>query len=237
MTKPLSTLINFYQPLSTMKLKICGLKHPANIHQLLTLEPDYIGFIFYKKSPRYVGEVADLGWIRELPGTAKKVGVFVNEAVGVVKSTAETLGLHIVQLHGDESPDVCKALKMSGLEVWKAFGVDEDFDFGKTAAYAGCCDKFLFDSKGKNRGGNGVPFDWRLLESYETATPFILSGGIGGADAEAVRKLSKSSRLGKFLTILDINSRFEIEPGLKDVELIKKFKHELFNDDTRLSKF
>ena len=220
-----------------MKFKICGLKHPVNVHQLLTLEPDYIGFIFYKKSPRYVGEVADLGWIRELPGPTKKVGVFVNEAVEVVRNIAEALGLQVVQLHGDESPEVCKALKMSDLEVWKAFGVDEDFDFKKTVAYTDCCDKFLFDTKGNNRGGNGVPFDWGLLESYETATTFILSGGIGGSDAEAVRKLSKSSRLGKFLTILDINSRFETEPGLKNFELIKTFKHELFNDDPRLSKF
>lgn len=220
-----------------MKLKICGLKHPANVHQLLTLEPDYIGFIFYKKSPRFVGEVADLAWVRELTSPTKKVGVFVNEAVEVVRNIAEALGLQVVQLHGDESPEVCKALKMSDLEVWKAFGVDEDFDLKKTVAYTDCCDKFLFDTKGKNRGGNGVAFDWGLLESYETATPFILSGGIGGSDAEAVRKLSKSSRLGKFLTILDINSRFETEPGLKNFELIKTFKHELFNDDPRLSKF
>ncbi len=144
LTTPPSTIINFYQPLSTMQLKICGLKHPANVHQLLTLEPNYIGFIFYKKSPRYVGEVADLAWVRQLPGPTKKVGVFVNEAVEVVKNTAETLGLQVVQLHGDESPKVCNTLKMSGLEVWKAFGVDEDFDFGKTAAYADVCDKFLF---------------------------------------------------------------------------------------------
>ncbi len=224
-----------------MQLKICGLKHPANVHQLLTLEPDYIGFIFYKKSPRYVGEVADLAWVRELPGPAKKVGVFVNEAVEVVKSIAEALDLQVVQLHGDESPTVCNDLKMNGLEVWKAFGVDEDFDFEKTAAYADCCDKFLFDTKGKNRGGNGVAFDWGLLEKYRGEVPFVLSGGIGpgGACPSSVRA-SSSNRAGTGSPrpdVLDLNSRFEIEPGLKDVELIKKFMHELFNDDTRLSKF
>lgn len=220
-----------------MQLKICGLKHPANVHQLLTLEPNYIGFIFYKKSPRYVGEVADLAWVRQLPGPTKKVGVFVNEAVEVVKNTAETLGLQVVQLHGDESPKVCNTLKMSGLEVWKAFGVDEDFDFEKTAVYADCCDKFLFDTKGKNRGGNGVAFDWGLLEKYEGVTPFVLSGGIGSMSFRA----ASPSPLGRrpeglrqdglkaiLPSVLDINSRFEIEPGLKDFELIKTFKHELF---------
>ncbi|MBK8564172.1 MAG: phosphoribosylanthranilate isomerase [Saprospiraceae bacterium] len=211
-----------------MKLKICGLKHPANVHQLLTLKPDYIGFIFYKKSPRYVGEVADLDWVKNLPGSSRKVGVFVNEAVEAVENIAAALGLQVVQLHGEETPEICNALKMSGLKVWKAFGVDEDFDFGKTAAYADVCDKFLFDTKGKNRGGNGVTFDWGLLEKYQGETPFVLSGGICIEDAGAVLKLSKSLRLGKFLSVLDINSRFETEPGLKDFELIKTFKHELF---------
>ncbi len=229
-----------------MQLKICGLKHPANVHQLLTLEPDYIGFIFYKKSPRFVGEVTDLAWVRELPSPTKKVGVFVNEAVEVVISTAEALGLQVVQLHGDESPAICYTLKMSGLEIWKAFGVDEDFDFGKTTAYAGCCDKFLFDTKGKNRGGNGVAFDWGLLEKYEGVTPFVLSGGIGPPltpkgeptdfqVSELQKWLSPDNSAsvgpplgGRGLVALDINSRFEIEPGLKDFDLIKTFKHELF---------
>jgi phosphoribosylanthranilate isomerase len=230
-----------------MQLKICGLKHPVNVHQLLTLEPDYIGFIFYKKSPRYVGEVDDLAWVRELSGPTEKVGVFVNEAVEMMENTAEAFRLQVVQLHGEESPEACKTLKMSGLEVWKAFGVDEDFDFEKTTAYADCCDKFLFDTKGKNRGGNGVAFDWALLKHYKGDTPFVLSGGIGPLpltpkgeptdfQLSELQKLwgsdnsvSVGSPLGaRVLSVLDINSRFEIEPGLKDVELIKKFKHELF---------
>ena len=208
-----------------MKLKICGLKHPTNVHQLLTLEPDYLGFIFYKKSPRYVGEVADLDWVKNLPRNARKVGVFVNEEVEVMKSIAAALGLQIVQLHGDESPAICEAIKKNGFEVWKAFGVDEDFDFEKTAAYTGFCDHFLFDTKGKNRGGNGVAFDWGLLEKYEGETPFVLSGVID------LRFTIYDLRLeaGKMPSVLDINSRFETEPGLKDFELVKKFKHELFS--------
>jgi phosphoribosylanthranilate isomerase len=230
-----------------MKLKICGLKHPANVHELLTLEPDYLGFIFYKKSPRYVGEVADLDWVKNLPDTARKVGVFVNEELAVVQNIAATLGLPVVQLHGDESPAICEALKKAGLEVWKAFGVDEDFDFEKTAAYMGVCDKFLFDTKGKIRGGNGVAFDWSLLEKYHGETPFVLSGGIGPLpltpkgdptdfQVSELQKLwssdniaSAGSPLGvRGISAIDINSRFEIEPGLKDFELIKTFKHELF---------
>jgi len=215
-----------------MKLKICGIKHPANARQLLTLAPDYLGFIFYKKSPRYVGEPPDLDWVKNLPGTALKVGVFVNEEVETIKKTAEMLGLHVVQLHGEEPPEVCIFLKKTGLEVWKVFGVDEDFDFEKTKPYAGAADKFLFDTKGKNRGGNGVAFDWSLLEKYEGETPFVLSGGIGPEDAAPIGKLSESLKLSEScrrIEALDINSRFESVPGLKDFELIKKFKHELFS--------
>ncbi len=212
-----------------MKLKICGLKHPDNVHQLLTLEPDYLGFIFYKKSPRYVGEVADLDWVKNLPGSARKVGVFVNEEAGMMQSIATALGLQVVQLHGDESPAVCEAMKKTGLEVWKAFGVNEDFDFEKTSAYVGVCDHFLFDTKGKNRGGNGVAFDWGLLEKYEGETPFVLSGGID-LRFTIYDLFIPLGRLGagKMPSAIDINSRFETEPGLKDFELVKKFKHELF---------
>lgn len=247
MTTLPSTLINS-STFINMKLKICGLKHPDNVHQLLTLEPDYLGFIFYKKSPRYVGEFADLDWVKNLPGSAQKVGVFVNEEVEVMQSIAAALGLNVVQLHGEEPPVVCEAMKKTGLEVWKAFGVNEDFDFEKTAAYADVCEKFLFDTKGKNRGGNGVAFDWGLLEKYEGETPFVLSGGIGplpltpkgepnlGSSQLNSRFLwssdglqSLGSPLGvRGLAALDINSRFETKPGLKDFELVKKFKHELF---------
>ncbi|MCB9339404.1 MAG: phosphoribosylanthranilate isomerase [Lewinellaceae bacterium] len=231
-----------------MKLKICGLKHPDNARQLLTLAPDYLGFIFYKKSPRYVGEPADLDWVKNLPGPTQKVGVFVNEDVEIMKKTAELLDLQVIQLHGEESPEVCSFLKEEGLEVWKAFGVDEDFDFGKTKPYAGVADKFLFDTKGKNRGGNGVAFDWSLLGKYEGETPFVLSGGIGPLpltpkgeptdfQVSELRKLWRSDNRAsegspsgvRGLTVLDINSRFETEPGLKDFNLVKKFKHELFS--------
>ncbi|MEZ4962754.1 MAG: phosphoribosylanthranilate isomerase [Saprospiraceae bacterium] len=231
-----------------MKLKICGLKHPDNARQLLTLAPDYLGFIFYKKSPRYVGEPADLDWVKNLPGPTQKVGVFVNEDVEIMKKTAELLDLQVIQLHGEEPPEVCRFLKEEGLEVWKVFGVDEDFDFGKTKPYAGVADKFLFDTKGKNRGGNGVAFDWSLLGKYEGETPFVLSGGIGPLpltpkgeptdfQVSELRKLwrsdnraSEGSTSGvRGLTVLDINSRFETEPGLKDFNLVKKFKHELFS--------
>ncbi len=224
-----------------MKLKICGIKYPDNARQLLMLAPDYLGFIFYKKSPRYVGNPADLDWMQNLPGPTQKVGVFVNEDVETMKKTADMLGLHVIQLHGEEPPEVCSFLKKEGLEVWKVFGVDEDFDFEKTKRYAGVADKFLFDTKGKNRGGNGVAFDWSLLEKYEGETPFVLSGGIGPNSLPLTPKGEPTSALpgiGSPLGVrgvamrayaLDINSRFEIEPGLKDFNLVKKFKHELFS--------
>ena len=237
-----------------MKLKICGLKHHRNVRQLLTLEPDYLGFIFYKKSPRYVGEAVDLDWVKNMPGTARKVGVFVNEDVEKMKNTAEMLDLQVIQLHGEEPPEVCSFLKKAGLEVWKVFGVNEDFDFEKTKPYAADCDKFLFDTKGKNRGGNGVAFDWSLLEKYEGETPFVLSGGIGpdtllppltppltpkgepipgSAEVGSPLGVRGGGKVWKRLTALDINSRFETKPGLKDFNLVKKFKHELFSWKTR----
>ncbi len=231
-----------------MKLKICGIKHPDNARQLLTLAPDYLGFIFYKKSPRYVGEPTDLDWVKNLPGPTQKVGVFVNEEVETMKKTAETLGLQVVQLHGEEPPEVCSFLKKAGLEVWKVFGVDEDFDFEKTKPYIGVADKFLFDTKGKNRGGNGVAFDWSLLEKYEGETPFVLSGGIGPlpltpkgeptdaqlSELQNFRSSDAWKSVGSPLgvrgpAVLDINSRFETAPGLKDFNLVKKFKDELFS--------
>ncbi len=208
-----------------MKLKICGIKYPDNARQLLTLAPDYLGFIFYKKSPRYVGEPADLDWVKNLPGHTQKVGVFVNEDVETMKITAEMLGLHVIQLHGEEPPAVCSFLKKEGLEVWKVFGVDEEFDFEKTKPYAGVADKFLFDTKGKSRGGNGIAFDWSLLEKYEGETPFVLSGGIDFG----FRISDFGLATGKIPALIDINSRFEIEPGLKDFNLVKKFKDELFS--------
>jgi len=204
-----------------MKLKICGLKHPGNVRQLLSLEPDYLGFIFYKESPRYAGETADLAWVKNLSGTSKKVGVFVNADLETMKSTAGTLGLQVIQLHGEEQPAHCEALKKEGLDVWKFFPVDEGFCFEKANPYAGVCDQFLFDTKGSNRGGNGVAFDWTILKNYRGKTPFVLSGGIGPGDAAMLKKMNIST--------IDINSRFEIEPGLKDFDLVKKFKHELFS--------
>ncbi|MFQ5447979.1 MAG: phosphoribosylanthranilate isomerase [Saprospiraceae bacterium] len=209
-----------------MKLKICGLKHPGNVRQLLVSQPDYLGFIFYKKSPRYAGETADLSWVKNLPGSARKVGVFVDEKLLTVRKTAATLGLHVIQLHGGEPPAHCEALRKEGLEIWKVFAVNEDFDFEKTKPYAGVCHKFLFDTKSKSRGGNGVAFDWSLLEKYAGETPFVLSGGIGPENAKPVKTLSSNRSLR--LAAIDINSRFEIEPGLKDISLVKKFMHELF---------
>ncbi len=226
-----------------MKIKVCGLKHQSNVHQVMNLNPDYLGFIFYEKSPRYIGGLKltlnqmgldaivpdELNWISELMPIIPKVGVFVNSSVYTVEKTAEFLGLDIVQMHGDEKPSDCAALQLKGLEVWKAFPVNADFSFDETIPYEKVCNKFLFDAKGAGRGGNGVGFDWNLLEGHRSRKPFLLSGGIGPEHATFFQNEQNLGWLeSQGMVGIDINSRFETEPGLKDIELIKKFKHELY---------
>jgi phosphoribosylanthranilate isomerase len=225
-----------------MKVKICGLKNESNVHELMSLNPDYLGFIFYEKSLRFVGNITislqqnglktemppKLKWIQSLSPLIPKVGVFVNSSLFFIEKTAELLALDVVQMHGDEKPAYCEALKNKGLEVWKAFQVDDEFDFDKTEPYADVCDHFLFDAKGENPGGNGLTFNWQRLESYHGRSPFILSGGIGpehGAIFREKQHLEQLKSYGCFC--LDLNSRFELEPGLKDVNLLKNFMNEL----------
>ncbi|RZK16343.1 MAG: phosphoribosylanthranilate isomerase [Pedobacter sp.] len=202
-----------------LKLKVCGMKFAANIAAVAGLQPDYLGFIFYDKSPRYISEVsAEL--IKYVPSEIKTVGVFVDEDLEIVKKKINLYQLKAVQLHGSETPEYCAELKatFNNLEVIKAFGVDEDFDFSTLDAYENVVDFFLFDTKTKSHGGSGKTFDWKILESYTLDKPYFLSGGIDLEHAEAISRI-KDERL----YALDINSRFETEPGVKDVERIKAF--------------
>jgi len=202
-----------------LKLKVCGMKFAANIAAVAGLQPDYLGFIFYGKSPRYISEVsAEL--IKYVPSEVKTVGVFVDEDLEIVKKKINLYQLKAVQLHGSEAPEYCAELKatLNNLEVIKAFGVDEDFDFSTLDAYKNVVDFFLFDTKTKAHGGSGKTFDWKILESYTLDKPYFLSGGIDLEHAEAISRI-KDERL----YALDINSRFETEPGVKDVERIKAF--------------
>ena len=197
------------------------MKYVENIQQVAALQPDYLGFIFYDKSKRNFE-----GIIPDLPKSIKKTGVFVNEHLEIIISLAEEYQLNALQLHGDESVEYIKNLKthLPEIELIKVFGIKDQFDFNILKPYLDSIDYFLFDTKGKERGGNGIKFDWRILEKYPYKTPFFLSGGIGLKDIKKVKDIINSELP---IYALDINSKFEIEPGLKLVKDIEKFKYEI----------
>jgi phosphoribosylanthranilate isomerase len=195
-----------------MQVKICGMREAANLGDIAELSPDYLGFIFYEKSPRYVGPSLDAELLRNLPPTVRKVGVFVDAPLPTLLATATQYSLDYVQLHGHEPPAYCREAHAQGLRIIKAFSVDEHFDFGTLAEYGAVCDFFLFDTKGKQPGGNGYAFDWRVLADYNGPAPFLLSGGLGPANANALLAFHHP-----YLAGYDFNSQLETAPGLKDV--------------------
>jgi len=200
-----------------MKIKVCGMKHAANIAEVANLRPDYLGFIFYPKSPRLISEVsAEL--IKYVPADIKTVGVFVNEEIDEVKLKTTKHQLKAVQLHGTESVAYCAELKSIGVEVIKAFGVHPEFDFKQLERYAPVVDYFLFDTQTPAHGGSGKVFDWGLLKDYQLDQPYFLSGGIGVEHAQQIKTIQDPR-----LYAIDVNSKFELEPGLKDVEQLKEF--------------
>ncbi len=205
-----------------MKLKVCGMRDSQNIRELLLLNPDYMGFIFYEKSPRNVGEVLDDVLLKSFPESVQKVGVFVNASLDFVKEKVARYGLQLVQLHGDESPAYVADLFAVGIRVMKVFSVGDEFDFKQLGQYNPFVEYFLFDTKGKARGGNGEVFNWELLKGYDQKIPFFLSGGI---DLENVDELEKLETMN--IHAIDVNSKFELEPGLKSIEKVEKLKMKL----------
>ncbi|MDO9037111.1 MAG: phosphoribosylanthranilate isomerase [Lutibacter sp.] len=201
-----------------MQIKVCGMRDKENISGLMTLKPDYIGFIFYDKSKRFVADFPQI----EIPSSVKKVGVFVNDAIEEILEKANQHTLDFVQLHGNETSEYCSALSAKNIKIIKAFSVDENFDFSAIKPFEKHVSLFLFDTKGKNYGGNGIKFNWDLLQNYKGKTPFLLSGGISKNDAEEIKKMKHPAFLG-----IDINSGFELAPGLKNIKEIKKFKNRL----------
>ncbi|MBL6666876.1 phosphoribosylanthranilate isomerase [Flavobacteriaceae bacterium] len=199
-----------------MKLKVCGMRAPDNIAALSDLAPDYMGFIFWENSKRFVNNPTP-----DLPASIKKTGVFVDASPAYITDMVKHHQLQAVQLHGEESPNFCQKLNALGLEIIKAFAVDASFDFSVLEAYETVCNYFLFDTKGPLPGGNGNRFDWSVLRNYPSAKPFFLSGGIGPGDQNAIASIIN---LNLPLYAIDINSQFEIEPGLKNIEIIKQFK-------------
>lgn len=201
-----------------LKLKVCGMRDKENIASINALNPDLMGFIFYEKSPRYVGKDFRIPFgIKASP-----VAIVVNKSATEIIQLTEKQNIKMVQLHGEESPELCQELKEKGLSLLKAFAVSDAFNFSTLAAYAPHCDYFLFDTASTQKGGSGVKFNWEILQRYTLGVPFFLSGGITVEDAESIRKINHPGLVG-----VDINSRFELEPGLKDVKKVKKFIDEL----------
>jgi phosphoribosylanthranilate isomerase len=202
-----------------MKLKICGMKYPENIIEVGALLPDYMGFIFWEKSARYFN-----GEIPELIKTIKKVGVFVNQSQEEILDKVIKYNLQAVQLHGNEPVEFLSELKSKlnkKIEIIKVFSADNDFDFEIIKPFESVCDFFLFDTKGKLPGGNGTVFDWTILKKYTSDKPFFLSGGIGINELKAIEEISKTNLP---IHAVDVNSKFEIEPGRKNKNLFSNFK-------------
>jgi phosphoribosylanthranilate isomerase len=218
-----------------MKLKVCGMHHnPKDVAQL---QPDYLGFIFWEPSTRYFD-----GDMPDLPKSIKKVGVFVDESVTKIIYKIMSHKLDSVQLHGTESAKYCQALRDVILEkeigednferiqfdIIKVFSIKDDFDFSVLEAYEASCDYFMFDTKGKLPGGNGYAFDWNILKEYPSTKPYFLSGGIGLEEMDSLLAFLESPA-SKRCYAIDVNSRFEVKPGLKSIEQLEKFKKLLLN--------
>ena len=227
-----------------VRIKICGMKYSDNITDLAALQPDYLGFIFYENSSRFFN-----GTILTLPDNIKKVGVFVNASLQEIIEKVETHKLDLVQLHGEESPEFCKDLKhyfkekmdiarsklnpSTGHEelltfsgVIKVFSVKDHFNFDQLKPYESVCDYFLFDTKGQLPGGNGYTFNWDTLNKYPSTKPYFLSGGIGLEEIDDLNAFLLTEK-SKLCIAIDVNSKFEIKPGFKNISLLKEFKNKI----------
>jgi phosphoribosylanthranilate isomerase len=198
-----------------MKIKVCGLRDPENISAVAALNPDYVGFIFYGDSPRFVGDLSSDA-LKAIPAHINKTAVFVNEDAKTINDLIDEYDFDFVQLHGDETPAFCKPLRDKAIVI-KAFGVDNDFDFKQLDKYKNKVDLFLFDTKTKAHGGSGITFDWNVLDKYEMEIPFFLSGGLSLDNIEAVKSIYHPQFYG-----VDLNSKFEVSPGLKDIKKLEK---------------
>ena len=205
------------------KLKICGMKVPENILTVAALQPDYLGFIFYKGSKRYVGDLS-ADFIKAI-ASVKKTGVFVDEVVELIAAQILAYGLDAVQLHGAESPEFCAELRLAlppATEIIKAFGVNEYFDFDRLEAYLAHVDYFLFDTQTPDHGGSGKTFNWTLLKKYTLDKPYFLSGGISMDSVEELNNIDDPR-----LYAIDVNSRFETAHGVKNIDQLIDFKNML----------
>lgn len=208
-----------------MKLKVCGLKHQSNIEELMNAKIDYLGFIFYKKSSRYIDDSISFDFVRQIPKHIQKVGVFVNETADNILNTVAHYNLDVAQLHGDESEKLCEELKPY-VTIIKACRIHDHFDFTTLEKYFPHVNFFLFDTDTKTYGGSGQQFNWELLNQYTYNKPFFLSGGIDDSSIKQLQQFNHPQ-----LHAIDINSKFEISPALKDVKKIKQFIQTIYTDD------
>lgn len=194
-----------------MKIKICGMRETGNIKEIAALNPDFMGFIFYERSPRYVGDM-DMTVTKTLLPHICPVGVFVNETTNKIIDLCVGYGINTVQLHGNESATQCAMLKQSGFSVFKAVGVNNETKWDSLTEYSDNVDAFVFDTATTTHGGCGIKWNWRLLDKYALKTPFLLSGGITPDDISNLLAIKHPALMG-----VDINSRFETRPGVKDI--------------------
>lgn len=206
-----------------MRIKVCGMTKAEQVLQLDELGVEFAGFIFYPKSPRYVLSHMSKEQLKKLKGKhINKVGVFVNTPVEEVLQLVDACGLYLVQLHGDENPRYCEQIA-NYVTVVKAFRLREGEDIlWRAKDYQDAADMFLFDTEGAGYGGTGKKFNWDILKGGNVRKPFFLSGGIQPEDVELLKAFEKES-VAKDLFAVDINSKFELAPGLKDMEKIQTF--------------
>ena len=208
-----------------MKIKICGMREPANIIEIAAMDINQLGFIFHKASPRYVGEDFEIP-SGTIPNEVHKTGVFVDSSVRYILETSERYHLNMIQLHGNELPEYCSLLHQNGMKVIKAFSIDAHFDFNQLKDFIPVCDFFLFDTKSTLHGGSGHCFDWQLLNSYKFQKPFFLSGGLGLDNVEDVLKFTHPMLYG-----YDFNSKLENYPGFKNKEFTKSVINKIRNHE------
>jgi phosphoribosylanthranilate isomerase len=207
-------------------IKVCGMTDRENMQAVIRLQPDFLGFILYPPSPRDVsGRIGQIG-LRDIPAGIKKVAVLVNPPLTEALAVVRHYGFDAVQLHGGESPAMCRDLRRECLVI-KSFPVGDCLP-ENLGEYEGICDYFLFDTAGSTRGGSGHSFDHRLLQGYKGSTPFFIAGGISPADAEAIAALPFGTLCGA-----DLNSRFEFRPGIKDPVLLAQFFNKIKMTDKR----
>lgn len=203
----------------SVKWKICGMRNPENIQEVAALSPDFMGFIFYRDSPRYVGEEFVMP---TLSSGIKKTGVFVNSSEEEIISKVKTYSLDYVQVHGDEPADFCARLQQEGIKIIKVFRVNDQFDFAATHEFEKSASYFLFDTSGKKYGGNAIAFDWSMLKNYNQRIPFFLSGGITAENVKDIHQLKDMN-----LYAVDINSGAEMNPGIKSIDRLTKITDQL----------